>query len=66
MFSQIKRDLMTKGERQLKMIDKLLVDKTELTKQCEHLIEGLKTSERRMEMLKEEAEEHLIREASAL
>ncbi|KAF4693923.1 5-azacytidine induced 1 [Perkinsus olseni] len=34
----VKRELMAKGERQLKMIDKLLVDKTELTRQCEQLV----------------------------
>ncbi|KAF4659666.1 5-azacytidine induced [Perkinsus chesapeaki] len=60
----IKRELASKGDRQLKMIDKLLIDKTELTKQCEELVEELRGSEKRAEMLKEEAEEHLVREVS--
>merc|ERR1719235_659135 len=45
-------------ERQLQLVDRLLNDKTELTKRCELFSEELKAVERKYQVKTEEMEEH--------
>merc|ERR1719235_1873567 len=45
-------------ERQLQLVDRLLHDKTELTKRCELFSEELKAVERKFQMKTEEIDEH--------
>jgi len=49
-------------ERQLKLVDRLLTDKTELTKRCELFSEELKAVERKFQMKVEELDEKASKE----
>jgi len=51
-------------ERQLKLVDRLLNDKTELTKRCELFSEELKAVERKFQMKMEELEEQSSKDLS--